>query len=107
MRSHLDAIDHVAVPVTDVAGAVAWYRATFQCEIGYQDDTWALLHFANMSLALVVPEQHPPHLGLVSGHAETFGTLKTHRDGTRSCYVRDPAGNSVEILAADSMPRSQ
>ena len=33
-----------------------------------------------------------------------FGALKLHRDGTRSCYVTDPAGNSVEILAANSMP---
>lgn len=104
MRPNLDAIDHVAVPVQDVAGAVDWYRRTFRCEVGYQDATWALLKFANMSLALVVPEQHPPHIGLVSPEAEKFGALKTHRDGTRSCYVNDPGGNSVEILAADSMP---
>ncbi len=104
MRPNLDAIDHVAVPVKDVAATVDWYRNTFQCAVTYQDETWALLRFANVSLALVVPEQHPPHLGMVSTEAERFGTLKTHRDGTRSCYVQDPAGNSVEILAADSMP---
>jgi catechol 2,3-dioxygenase-like lactoylglutathione lyase family enzyme len=101
---HLDAIDHVAVPVREVAPVVDWYRKTFQCEVGYQDETWALLKFANMSLALVVPEQHPPHIGLVSEEADKFGQLKLHRDGTRSTYVSDPAGNSVEILAADSMP---
>ena len=100
----LDAIDHVAVPVQQIAPAVDWYRKTFKCEIAYQDDTWALLKFANMSLALVVPEQHPPHIGLVSDQAESYGTLKVHRDGTRSIYLNDPAGNSVEILAADSMP---
>jgi hypothetical protein len=27
--------------------------------------------------------------------------LKLHRDGTRSCYVRDPAGNSVEVMAVE------
>jgi hypothetical protein len=101
---HLDAIDHVAVPVQEVAPVVAWYRKTFQCEVSYQDETWALLRFANMSLALVVPKQHPPHIGLVSEEADKFGQLKLHRDGTRSTYVSDPAGNSVEILAADSMP---
>jgi catechol 2,3-dioxygenase-like lactoylglutathione lyase family enzyme len=100
----LDAIDHVAIPVREIAPVVDWYRKTFKCEIGYQDDTWALLKFANMSLALVIPEQHPPHIGLVSEEAEKFGQLKLHRDGTRSTYVSDPAGNSVEILAADSMP---
>ena len=99
-----DRLDHVAIPVQDVAAAVDWYRQTFQCTVKYQDATWALLGFENISLALVIPEQHPAHLGFVSQEAEKFGELKTHRDGTRSCYVSDPAGNAVEILAADSMP---
>ncbi len=103
--SELNAIDHVAVPVTEIRSAVDWYRGTFQCEVKYQDETWALLKFANISLALVIPSQHPAHIGFVSPEAERFGALKTHRDGTRSCYVSDPAGNQVEILAADSMPK--
>lgn len=103
--SELNAIDHVAVPVTDVRAAVEWYTKTFSCEVKYQDETWALLQFANVRLALVIPEQHPPHIGFVSPDAEKFGALKTHRDGTRSCYVKDPAGNSVEVLAPDSMRR--
>jgi catechol 2,3-dioxygenase-like lactoylglutathione lyase family enzyme len=40
-------------------------------------------------------------LVFTSPRAEGFGALTTHRDGTRSTYVKDPAGNSVEILAAD------
>lgn len=100
----LDAIDHVAVPVKNVRDSVDWYTRTFHCDVRYQDETWALLAFANVRLALVIPEQHPPHIGLVSDEAERFGALKLHRDGTRSCYVDDPAGNSVEILARDSMP---
>lgn len=104
MLSSLDSIDHVAIPVKDIGETVAWYTRTFECVVRYQDETWALLAFANMSLALVVPEQHPPHIGLVSERAEEFGELKTHRDGTRSCYIHDPGGNSVEILAKDSMP---
>ena len=99
----MDSIDHVAIPVADVKASVEWYRKTFQCEVQYQDDTWALLGFANTRLALVIPEQHPAHIGFVSPEAEKFGALKLHRDGTRSCYVDDPSGNSVEILAADSM----
>jgi catechol 2,3-dioxygenase-like lactoylglutathione lyase family enzyme len=98
--SELDRLDHVAIPVEDVAEAVGWYTTTFRCEVKYQDPTWALLAFENTQLALVIPEQHPAHIGFVSPDAEKFGTLKTHRDGTRSCYVNDPAGNSVEILAA-------
>jgi catechol 2,3-dioxygenase-like lactoylglutathione lyase family enzyme len=97
----LDSIHHVAVSVKDVKAAVEWYRKHFQCKVSYQDDTWAMLDFANVKMALVVPQQHPPHVAFVHPEAEKFGALKTHRDGTRSVYVRDPAGNPVEILAQD------
>ena len=97
--NELDFLDHVAIAVNDVAGAVSWYRDRFRCEVAYQDSTWALLEFANTRLALVVPAQHPPHVGFVSPDAESFGSLKPHRDGTRSVYVLDPAGNAVEVLA--------
>ena len=100
----LDSIDHVAIPVVAIAPAVEWYTRTFQCTVRYQDETWALLGFGNIDLALVIPEQHPAHIGFVSPDAEKYGALKLHRDGTRSCYVSDPSGNSIEILAADSMP---
>jgi catechol 2,3-dioxygenase-like lactoylglutathione lyase family enzyme len=100
----LDSIDHIAIPVSDVRAALEWYTTTFNCQIRYQDDTWALIRFGNIDLALVIPAQHPAHIGFVSPQAEKFGALKTHRDGTQSCYVNDPAGNSIEILAADSMP---
>ena len=98
----LDALHHVAVSVRDIAKAVAWYRRHFRCEITYQDDTWAMLRFANAHLALVIPDQHPPHLGFVTPRAEEFGELKTHRDGTRSIYIADPSGNAVELLAPDA-----
>jgi catechol 2,3-dioxygenase-like lactoylglutathione lyase family enzyme len=97
----LDSIHHVAVSVDHIAEAVEWYKHHFQCKISYQDDTWAMLEFANMKLALVIPNQHPPHIAFVSPEAEKFGTLKPHRDGTRSCYMKDPAGNAVEIMAQD------
>lgn len=94
----LDALHHVAISVKDIAQAVDWYRDQFRCEIVYQDDTWAMLQFANVQMALVVPHQHPPHLGFTSPKAEEYGELKTHRDGTRSIYISDPSGNAVEIL---------
>jgi len=97
----LDLMHHVAVPVRDVAESVAWYTKNFQCKILYQDATWAFLEFANIKLALVLPSQHPGHVCFVHAEADKFGTLKTHRDGTRSCYVSDPAGNAVELLAQD------
>jgi catechol 2,3-dioxygenase-like lactoylglutathione lyase family enzyme len=97
----LDSMDHIAIEVNDVKAAVAWYAARFQCRINYQDDTWALLLFANIRLALVTQGQHRPHIGFKRPDAEKFGPLKTHRDGERYVYLEDPAGNVVEFLAAD------
>lgn len=94
----LDRLDHVAIPVTEIAAAVTWYTQTFRCRVKYQDVTWALLAFDNVDVALVIPSQHPAHLGFRSPRAEEFGALKTHRDGTQSCYIDDPSGNAVEIL---------
>lgn len=105
-KTKLAAIDHIAIPVTDVAASVNWYTSNFNCIIEYQDDTWAFLKFDNIKLALVVTHQHPPHVAFVSPDAESYGTLKKHRDGTRSIYIKDPAGNAVEILAEDSLPKS-
>ncbi|MDQ1472786.1 MAG: hypothetical protein QOJ99_4266 [Bryobacterales bacterium] len=96
--NQFDRLDHVAIPVQEIASAVAWYTQTFRCKVKYQDATWALLAFNNVDVALVIPSQHPAHLGFMSPDAEKFGQLKTHRDGTRSCYVNDPSGNAVEIL---------
>ena len=101
LNNGLDNIDHIAISVTNIAESVAWYKTQFNCQIKYQDDTWAFLEFANIKLALVIPTQHPPHIAMTSPEAEKFGTLKTHRDGTRSVYVYDPTGNAIEIMARD------
>lgn len=103
----LDSVHHVAIVVQDIAQAVDWYRNTFRCEIAYQDETWALLRFANLGLALVVPHQHPGHLGFVTPRAAEFGTLKRHRDGTESIYISDPSGNAVELLSPESVAASE
>jgi hypothetical protein len=95
----LDSINHLALQVSDVPKALGWYKDTFHCEVMYEDETWALMLFANISLALVTAGQHPPHLAFVREDAEAFGPLKTHRDGTRSTYIHDPFGNAVEIIA--------
>lgn len=97
----LDSLHHIAISVKDIADAVNWYTQHFRCKVRYQDATWAMLEFGNIQLALVIPEQHPPHVAFVHPEAEKFGPLKTHRDGTRSTYVTDPAGNAVEVMAQD------
>ena len=94
----LDTLHHIAISTHNLRESLRWYRDHFRCEVLYEDDTWAMLQFGNVQLALVVPEQHPPHLGFVVPHAERFGPLKAHRDGTRSTYIADPSGNVVEML---------
>jgi catechol 2,3-dioxygenase-like lactoylglutathione lyase family enzyme len=94
----LDQLHHVAVAVSNVKETVDWYLHHFDCQVSYQDETWALVKFANVSLAFVVPDQHPPHIAVL-GDPNSYGKPDKHRDGTRSVYVKDPAGNNVEILA--------
>ena len=94
----MDRLHHLAIQVSDIARSVAWYRERFDVDVAYRDDSWALLRFANVSLALVQPDQHPPHMAVERDDAMAFGTLTPHRDGTASVYVADPDGNAVEIL---------
>ena len=95
-----DNLHHIAISVGEksIEEMVNWYQQQFRCEVVFQDQTWAMLQFANVQIALVTPGQHPPHLGFETPRAEEFGELVTHRDGTRSVYVSDPAENAVEML---------
>lgn len=94
----LETVHHLALEVRDIAESVAWYCQQFRCEVVYQDASWALLKFANIHLALVLPEQHPAHLAFEKPEAEAYGKLVTHRDGRASVYISDPSGNAIEIL---------
>jgi catechol 2,3-dioxygenase-like lactoylglutathione lyase family enzyme len=94
----LDTLHHVAVTVSNVKETVDWYTQKFACAVKYQDESWAIVQFANVSLAFVLAEQHPPHFAVI-GDPAIYGEPKTHRDGTRSVYIKDPNGNNVEILA--------
>ncbi|HDP90041.1 MAG TPA: VOC family protein [Thioalkalivibrio sp.] len=102
--SALDALHHVAIQVEDLDRALDWYRQHFRLEVVYRDPTWLLLRLANIHLALVIPTEHPPHLALSHPDAARFGALTTHRDGTRSVYIEDSEGNTVEIMQAEAAP---
>ena len=99
----LDTMDHVAVTVGDIRETVDWYREHFQCRVAYQDETWALVEFANIRLAFVLASQHPDHFAVI-GNPSAYGEPKRHRDGTSSVYIQDPNGNNVEILALAEEP---
>ena len=97
-QAKLDSIHHVAIQVNDIGRALKWYSGNFNAEIVYQDDTWAMLRFDNIYLALVVPGQHPPHIAIEHEGAESHGTLVIHRDGTESIYINDSEGNTLELM---------
>ena len=94
----MDKIHHIAIQVNDISNAVDWYQNRFDVTVSYQDETWAMLNFDNISLAIVISDEHPPHFAIQSQRAEKFGKLKLHRDGTESVYIKDPFDNSVEII---------
>jgi catechol 2,3-dioxygenase-like lactoylglutathione lyase family enzyme len=102
LQKQPDTIHHVAIAVLNVEEQVAWLRAQgWRFAVAYQDQTFALLEFANVKLSLVIPEQHPPHVAVLCADASRFGALRLHRDGTRSVYFRDPSSNWFEALQLD------
>ena len=91
-------IDHIAVETNCVKDSVKWYMSQFNCEIKYQDKTWAMLKFDNISVALVTPGEHPPHFAVVNASISSEKNLKKHRDGIGYKYVQDPDKNFVEFI---------
>ena len=93
-------IDHIALQVEDVRESVDWYVDQYGCSIEYCDSTWALLQFENIKLALVVKEEHPPHIAFEVDKMDDDWPMKgkLHRDGSISKYVEDPSGNKIELI---------
>lgn len=98
MTQALDTVHHIAIEVDDIQQAIDWYQKQLNCTVAYQDASWGLLKLANISIALVLPGSHPPHIGIVCDHPEQYGVVQPHRDGTESVYVEDPFGNFVEMI---------
>jgi catechol 2,3-dioxygenase-like lactoylglutathione lyase family enzyme len=96
----VDQIEHVAIAVSDIGEAIKWYETRFDLAVSYADKTWALLEFSNILLALVLPHQHPPHIAIEVDNPTSFGPLAHHRDGTSSTYIKDPWGNTIELMSS-------
>ena len=94
----MDKIDHIAIQTKDINESVTWYIKTFRCDVLFQDETWALLEFNNIKLALVVPEQHPPHIAVKRRNLEKYGNPVKHRDGSESVYINSPDKNVFELI---------
>ena len=91
----MESIDHIAIVVTNINHAVNWYTKNRDCEVIYQNESWADLQFENIKLALVLPHEHPAHIALVDDSIEN-GTK--HRDGSESVYDHDTFGNIIEKI---------
>ena len=94
----MEKIHHIAIEVKNIKDAISWYKSHTDCKVVYEDETWAMLKYANISLAFVLPKMHPPHIAFEKKNAEHYGKLEKHRDGTASIYVKDPSNNFVEML---------
>ena len=90
----MERIDHVAIVVNNITRAVKWYTQNRDCKVKYQDDSWALLQFENIDLALFFPAAHPPHLAFQDN---TISGDK-HRDGSEYVYDHDTFGNIIEKI---------
>ena len=92
-------IDHVALQVDNIYDACEWYCGHFSANVAYFDQSWALLEFDNIKLALVLPNQHKNHIA-VEVNPEKYPNLdfKQHRDGSNYHYLQDPWGNCVELI---------
>ncbi len=98
-------MDHVALQTRDIAGSVKFYVENFGAQVLYEDATWAFLRLGQGKLALVTPEQHPPHVAFRVSEAELESAAKRagkpidrHRDGTTGIYIEDEQGNVIELI---------
>jgi len=90
----LKKIDHIAIVVNDIKESVAYYVDNYDCMILHCDESWGYLQFDNIKLALVLKDEHPPHIAFEVDGVEG----KTHRDGSVSKYIDDPSGNKIELI---------
>ena len=95
---NLTYVDHIALESNNIAESVRWYISNFKCNVEYQDETWALLGFNNIQIALVTPGQHPPHFAIVDRNVVNMKDKKTHRDGIHYIYENDPDMNVIEKI---------
>ena len=99
--TEMKTIDHIAIVVDNIKESIAYYVVEHEARILYCDDSWGLLQFKNVNLALVLEGEHPPHIAFeveeIENKHTTYSMIK-HRDVSKSKYIEDPSGNHKEII---------
>ena len=100
MRNAMKSIDHIAIVVDNIKESINHYVDNFGCSVIHCDDSWGYLQFENVKLALVLENEHPPHIAFEVDKMDNDWPIKgkLHRDGSISKYVKDPSGNAIELI---------
>ena len=98
----MDIIDHIAIKVSNLEAAEAWYLGHLNAEITFRDHKYIRLRVGNTNIALIDEAYYPwAHIGVLVENFEDlpeFGQRVQHRDGTVGVYVKDPFGNYIEYI---------
>jgi catechol 2,3-dioxygenase-like lactoylglutathione lyase family enzyme len=122
-----EGLHHVALRVRDLARAKAFYSDVFGFQVVWDPDlanSYLSSGSDNLALHEVAEElagganQPLDHLGLIvatpemvdraaeelrARHIPIVHEPRTHRDGSRSLYCRDPDGNVIQVLFEPSI----
>jgi catechol 2,3-dioxygenase-like lactoylglutathione lyase family enzyme len=96
-------VDHIAIRVSDLQIAEAWYVEHLNAEVSFRDEKYVRLSVNNTNIALIHENHYPyPHFGILVEEKENLpidkGEVVVHRDGTIGVYVKDPFGNYLEYI---------
>ena len=95
-------VDHIAVRVSDLDLAQAWYEKNLGAVLQFKDQFYRRMLLNNTSLALIDENRYPSdHIGVLVEDFDQLpdvGTRIEHRDGTVGVYVEDPFGHVVEYI---------
>ena len=94
----MDKIDHIALQTKNINDSVSWLVKKFKCSVKYQDESYAMLEFNNMKIALVLPDQHPPHVAIKCDNIEEHGKPRKHRDESEFLYIEGFDKNVFELI---------
>ena len=95
----LDKIDHIAIQVNNIEESISWYESKFNCKRLYADESWGLIQFGNIKLALVINSQHPNHFAVIDDLIYLDSDAEKQRDGSVSKYITDKDNNIIELLS--------